>query len=435
MYKTFIWGFQREFTPVIEALQEQNILEMLVWIGPAKACTHSRKDFIKFDINFKYTAPVSCPETLYRKVLDRIYPYLDSMAKYNRFNHYTVHDYLNLFTQHLNYYYYLLTHHHINLVLFDLIPFCGTDYILYHLACELGIKTLSFFPSNLFPGHFHFIYDMDDFGLFELNPSIFPALEKTIEKKHEKDLPYMRHLILDNYPLKKALPELLKGNWQAIWRYTRYQQYRQRLRQATAAHYDLSIPYVYFPLHFQPELTTSVFGGIYCDQMLALEALSRKIPLGITIYVKENPIQGEFMRGSGFFERLAALKNVVLVPQETNTYQLIHKARLVATITGTAGWEAITGGVPVLVFGKAWYVSMPGVYRYAEDLDLQIVMDCQINHDDLEKALSQLLTKMGVGELSLENVDKDSLDKVSNGCLIAQSITKILACYPVASEP
>ena len=61
------------------------------------------------------------------------------------------------------------------------------------------------------------------------------------------------------------------------------------------------------------------------------------------------------MRGKYFFDRLKLIKNAVLVDSSYNTYDLISKSKFVATITGTAGWEAISGGENVLIFGLAWY--------------------------------------------------------------------------------
>jgi len=54
---------------------------------------------------------------------------------------------------------------------------------------------------------------------------------------------------------------------------------------------------------------------------------------------------------------------VSLIPVSTSTFDLIYKAQAVATVTGTAGWEALLNSKPPLIFGLPWYRDCPGVFR------------------------------------------------------------------------
>ena len=53
-----------------------------------------------------------------------------------------------------------------------------------------------------------------------------------------------------------------------------YKKYRNKQCRP----FDKKRKYVYFPLHVQPEMTTDTLGGIYEDQLLALERLDRILP-------------------------------------------------------------------------------------------------------------------------------------------------------------
>ena len=66
---------------------------------------------------------------------------------------------------------------------------------------------------------------------------------------------------------------------------------------------------IYFPLHFQPELTTSLLGENFDDQILIIERLSQFAGENYEIIVKENPRQTFYQRGN-FFKRLKFFKNV-----------------------------------------------------------------------------------------------------------------------------
>jgi len=49
---------------------------------------------------------------------------------------------------------------------------------------------------------------------------------------------------------------------------------------------------------------------------------------------------------------------------------LIERCKAIATITGTAGWEALFKGKPAVVFGHAFYRDAPGVIAVESVEDL-----------------------------------------------------------------
>lgn len=118
---------------------------------------------------------------------------------------------------------------------------------------------------------------------------------------------------------------------------------------------------IYFPLHLQPELTTSFMGQTYTDQCLAISALVAVLKSqgqAFTIYVKENPKQSFDQRQ---FLHLLQSDEVIMIDRTLPSNRLIEECDVVATITGTAGWEAVKSGKPALIFGTTWYESAPGV--------------------------------------------------------------------------
>lgn len=133
---------------------------------------------------------------------------------------------------------------------------------------------------------------------------------------------------------------------------------------------DFNKKYIYLPLQFQPERSTSPLGKMFVDQILAAEILSDSLPPDWVIYLKEHPQQWWFNginytahRYQGYYQKLAALKNVFLVPSNTDTFKLIDHSQIVATITGTPAWEAALRQKPALIFGYPWFRNCPGVFR------------------------------------------------------------------------
>ncbi|MFA6551126.1 MAG: hypothetical protein WCV41_01185 [Patescibacteria group bacterium] len=133
---------------------------------------------------------------------------------------------------------------------------------------------------------------------------------------------------------------------------------------------DFSQKFIYVPLHYQPECNTSPLGGAFVNQILMIKILAAALPPGWLIYVKEHPVQWLAFglnytdgRYPGYYRQISQIKNVQLIPIKTDSFFLIKQAQAVATVTGTAGWEAILRRKPVLIFGYPWYKDCPGVFR------------------------------------------------------------------------
>ena len=134
---------------------------------------------------------------------------------------------------------------------------------------------------------------------------------------------------------------------------------------------DLERPYVYFALNFQPERTTSPLGGMFVQQLLMVQLVAASLPVGWLLYVKEHPTQffprkafrAQCTRSADFYDDLAATANVRLVPMEVSSLDLTDRARAVAVVSGTAGWEAVNRGKPAIMGGRPWYVGCEGIFQ------------------------------------------------------------------------
>ena len=144
---------------------------------------------------------------------------------------------------------------------------------------------------------------------------------------------------------------------------------------------DYKRQYIYVALQMQPENTSSPLGGIFVDQALMVEMLSYYLPKDWIIYVKEHPAQMQqsarrrtSYRTMNFYERLKKCPNVEFVPFNEDTYKLINNAEAMATLTGTVGMEAISKGIPCLMFGYGYMQYAPNVYPIRNNTDCQKVL-------------------------------------------------------------
>lgn len=387
-----------------------------------------------------------------KEIYDNLYKYLyvfmdmysrNSPMGQNVYDNKNIHDYLNLFNLIINYYCHYYKKYNIELLILNRAPHVGHDLLRYLVAKELGIKTL-IMEQSLFTNKFFYYFDANDYGLFETSTKSFQTEKLKVENRFEKELFYMkkfyqkkslneRLLIHCNSPKTTLMRDLISKTTreQAFYRYNLKKNFSKMSKEIVTTQINLDRPYVYFALHLQPEKTTSSWGGCFTDQLLAIERLSDMLPEGWMIYVKENPKQTFFMRGGWFYKRFKAIKNAIMVPNDFNTYDLLKSCQFAATITGTVGWEAITGGKNVLIFGwGVWYKTLPGVFQYHPSFNIFEIVNYKINFSELEEGVNNLLNKMGNGVIYNKGEGYktivDGYSKENNIKNIIASLEKIL---------
>jgi hypothetical protein len=153
----------------------------------------------------------------------------------------------------------------------------------------------------------------------------------------------------------------------------------------------------FFAMHFQPERTTLPEGGVYEDQILAIDTLSKAVPADFIIYVKEHPRQFEEddlrkvnYRDESYYMRILRNKNVRLVSIKTNQPSMIDLSSFVSTINGSVGWEAILRGKGCVLFSNCWYSAANCCYVVDSLASCQQAIH-QVIRKDIESVMRDLL--------------------------------------------
>lgn len=300
-------------------------------------------------------------------------------------------------------------------LIFPILPHRTYDYLAYELAKLFSIKVILFIETKvsdrmLFMNDFRegsIILQQEiekntghDFKLEDLNGDLQKYYEARAIKQFSGQplyidyvknkysftyrffsIPKIKRSIKEGTLFKKIYCFLFKEkSFRIIWRAIVQFSYRfcsnlKKEYKALEALPDFNKNFVFVALQVQPECSTSPMGDMFVDQILMLEILSASLPKDWVIYVKEHPIQWirkginySSSRYRGYYKNIAAIKNVQIVPAEISSYTLIDKSRVVATVTGAPGWEAILRSKPSIVFGHAWYKDCPGVFK-ANDVE------------------------------------------------------------------
>ena len=259
-----------------------------------------------------------------------------------------------------------LRHHRIDRVVQCNVPHFPFEFVLHETARAMGIETrflmqLQVKDTYLTSRSIEELYDPLNRaieGMGDAAVTLEPRMETELARRTTRHQPFYMHskgvpLWTRFYTFQRRF---LRGRFRSIPAARAYRAAR-RARGTVPSH---ETPYVYLPLHLQPEATTLPLGGVHVDQLLAVESLIRTLPDGWLVVVKENPKQRFEKRDASFYRRLAQIDRVRLVGRDVNSFDLMQGSRAVATITGSAGWEALCSGKPTLTFGNAFYRNAPG---------------------------------------------------------------------------
>ena len=152
--------------------------------------------------------------------------------------------------------------------------------------------------------------------------------------------------------------------------------------------YCLEEKFVYFPLHFEPERTTNPDGGFFHDQLIALIMLRNLVPKDIFIYLKEHPSQklvgakGSRGRSPLFYNMVKNISNVKIVDLKEDSYNLLNKSLLTATISGSIAFESALLGKKSIVFGTTWYDGCPNIFNWNKNLTYDEIISSKIHNID-----------------------------------------------------
>ncbi|KKS00007.1 MAG: hypothetical protein UU49_C0001G0007 [Candidatus Magasanikbacteria bacterium GW2011_GWC2_41_17] len=433
----------KEFIDVVTTLKQRGH-EILYWTyGDNKeVSSECKKNFSDTIFHHRQDAMAGKPAAPFveneflpvgEDVIEKLYrteSILQTMKHYEKMPLTTI-EKKHLFYEYLRYWRGLLQLLKPEVIIFNVWPHSSYSFITYAVAKFLGIKTLMFEAVRV-DGRLILIDDYEK-GSQDLKDEISRNKNKIIKIDELSDITrryYQSHLkknsdvkppdfkfLYRNFAgigLLKKRTELILSSSKDFSIFKKFFLYLSKIfgdnlhkeYSKLTVEPDLNKKFIYFGLHYQPECSTSPLGGLFVDQILAIQILSASLPSDWLIYVKEHPwqwltggINFTNFRYKGYYNPIAQLKNVRLISTETDSIVLIEKAQVVATISGTGGWEGLMRLKPVIVFGYPWYRDCVGVFK--------------VNSvDTCKKAFAQIVSVFEIKQQEITNF-LYSLDQVS----------------------
>ena len=350
------------------------------------------------------------PSPLDKKLLKALFPYesifLKMMDRYSFDGKLTYQKRIASYHFLLTYWKGALEHFKPDIVVYAEAPHLGYDYILYAVSRMMNIPTVMFertslpgfvIPTSSFEDGSQVIRKKYNSELkkcknqeIALSPQIAACMEPLLQP-YDQAMPFHQKYKLNYFKnrgdIGSSIPLLLRAASNFLIGYlikkgsphylqkTYYKNIGHLKKKKLLAHYrklanpvDLEVPYVFAALQCEPERQSGTLGGVFIHQNLMIDLLSKAIPQGWKIYVKEHPFQfkasqmAERSKTFEFYDQIASLPKVEVVPLPYTSFDLIDCAQATTTVSGTVGWESVVRGTPALLFGHSWYNDCKGVF-------------------------------------------------------------------------
>lgn len=336
--------------------------------------------------------------------LDLIYRWRSSLL--NKVNYQNMR---NLYYDLIRYWNHYLKSNSINLVLISDIPHSIHEYVVYILAKARNIPTIIIqhlpllagnMPTLYYSSSLNEIYDGFENHYNDLikKYSEDPSLKVNLPIELENYFIYYRsknfdHLkasggevkfnILDDI-IERALVYIRQRKFKILFKKIPrifLLNYRRKKLKNILSKFEKNIieneKFFFFPLHLQPEASTMPNAGLYSKLDLIINLVSKSIPKGYKLYIKEHPTYFKKIqkydnvfdhRSYKYYKEISKLDNVRILDHKLKSRDLIQQSVAIVTATGTAGWEALFLGKPVITFGENLYSKIKGVH-YVDGID------------------------------------------------------------------
>ena len=354
------------------------------------------ESFLSTPLDSQLLSALSCHESIFMKMMDR-FNYNGSFTYLER-----------IFTYHSQVIYWkgVLDHFSPDVVAFRTAPHWGFDYTLYALCKILDIPTVMFertclpgfaYPVRTFEEGSEIIrnayaraIEASEVQEISLTPDTAAHFEN-LSASYNQAMPFHEKFKSKHYMNEGEVGNVLSILWLVLKSLVkgvlkkkdlthlrkRYHKNMGRFKkkkllthyQTLAKTVDLSKPYVFVALQCEPERQTCPVGGMFGNQYVMIDLLSKIVPSDWKIYVKEHRSQFktyqavERAKTNQYYNKIASMPNVELLPLTHTSFELIDNAKASATVSGTVGWESVVRGRPALLFGHSWYMDCEGVFR------------------------------------------------------------------------
>lgn len=312
-----------------------------------------------------------------------------------------------------------------DLVLFLKTPESGLEFCMYAIAKYFSIPTYftrysMFFHSRLFvsdiwnpildknwkPTSTTHSFEGDKNKLSELSRTVVDEIRNSDTQRIPSEIKQQGLNVSDKSEFKVKIANKLKIRYKDVRNYFTHESLFKRNIFKYNEKVSLSVEDIdwtkksfYYPLHYQPEMSSMPSGKEFVNQMQVIKIIADNLKDNEQLLVKEHPttftdISGTNVkfRNKEFYNWIKSIPKVKLISVTASSIYLVKKSDAIITLKGTVGSEAMILKKPVIVFGNAPYLNGPGIFQYTDETDISSLLNSVRNmatftDEDVDKFL------------------------------------------------
>ena len=191
----------------------------------------------------------------------------------------------------------------------------------------------------------------------------------------------------------RTLQISLLNNWFPLWRdlYRGGREFVNKRIYNCESIDSLPERFIFYPIQYSPESSINIPSPYLVDQLRVIDAIRMAMPSDYSLVVKEHPVCIS-VRPRNFIKSLMNKAGVVVARYDLDTKEVIKKAKVVISVTGTAALEAFLNGKPSLVLGPTFFSDYLGGICKIDELPKRIreISDEKVDEDLIIKFLSEV---------------------------------------------
>ena len=166
-----------------------------------------------------------------------------------------------------------------------------------------------------------------------------------------------------------------------------------------------SLNFAFYPLQSEPEISSLIWGKSYMNHIETIRNISRSLPVGMKLLVKEHP-RALGYRSSGYYKKILEIPNVVMVCPDQEVQPIIKRSKIVISVATFVAFEAVIKQVPSIMLGgpRPFCVLPDSMIRYVHSVnDLAVEMaDLMENYEYKEKPLVHYIAATMRGSVPID---------------------------------